>query len=339
MSLVTVEEQRRQVGIQQPHVVLLGAGASLAALPKGDKRGVKPPLMANFVPALGLEPLLREHGVKRVPDHFERLLGLLHGKPRYAPLLAELERRVYDFFAAMELPDEPTLYDHLLLSLRRKDVVATFNWDPLLVQAYERNLSRTEELPAIAVLHGCVAVGYCPEHLERTGRPGVRCPQCHRELVRTPLLYPVADKDYLSNQLIARQWRATRHALREANLLTVFGYSAPSTDSDAVQLLRSAWSRNGLREMFGTEVIDVRPEVEAKWKPFFSRHRKVCSSFYDSWLGRHPRRTCEAAFRRFHLDQRLQPDAVPTSAGFDGLYEWLAPFLPFEREEAAVLAG
>jgi hypothetical protein len=42
----------------------------------------------------------------------------------------------------------------------------------------------------------------------------------------------------LSNPFIARQWIATRRALQEASLLTVFGYSAPRSDSDAVGLLR-----------------------------------------------------------------------------------------------------
>ncbi len=115
-------------------------------------------------------------------------------------------------------------------SLRRKDTIATFNWDPLLVQAYERNLSRTDELPAVVFLHGCVAVGHCPEHAGHSGRSGATCPRCERELVQAPLLYPVPNKDHLSNSFIARQWSARRRALQEASLLTVFGYSAPRSD-------------------------------------------------------------------------------------------------------------
>jgi hypothetical protein len=156
-------------------VVLLGAGATLAALPDGDRNGRNPPLIANFVSTLGLEPLLRAHGVRRVPDYFE------------------------------------------------------------------------------------------------------------------------------------------------------------------------TWAGNGLRELLDAEVIDVRPEreVEETWRTFFhlSRHRQVCSSFYDSWLGRHPRRTCEAAFRRFQLAQRLERDAIPTGVGFDVLYRWLEPFLAVEREGRAPPPG
>ncbi|ACG72774.1 hypothetical protein AnaeK_1545 [Anaeromyxobacter sp. K] len=157
MTVVSVEDQRQRVGIGRPHVVLLGAGASLAALPNGDKRGVKPPLMANFISTLGLESLLRDHGVKHIPDNFETLYSSLHGKSEYQPLLTELEQRVYEYFAAFELPDTPTLYDHLLLSLRDQDFIATFNWDPLLVQAYIRNRKVLRELPthALSARLGC----------------------------------------------------------------------------------------------------------------------------------------------------------------------------------------
>jgi hypothetical protein len=45
---------------------------------------------------------------------------------------------VREYFAQLELPVEPTIYDALLLSLRDKDAVFTFNWDPFLFQAHLR---------------------------------------------------------------------------------------------------------------------------------------------------------------------------------------------------------
>ena len=45
---------------------------------------------------------------------------------------------IHDYFHSLRIPPTPTLYDHLLLALRKKDVVATFNWDPLLLQAAKR---------------------------------------------------------------------------------------------------------------------------------------------------------------------------------------------------------
>ena len=37
------------INVQRPHLVLLGAGASLAAFPDGERNGMKLPLMNNFV--------------------------------------------------------------------------------------------------------------------------------------------------------------------------------------------------------------------------------------------------------------------------------------------------
>lgn len=37
------------INVHRSHLVLLGAGASLAAFPNGEKNGLKLPLMKNFV--------------------------------------------------------------------------------------------------------------------------------------------------------------------------------------------------------------------------------------------------------------------------------------------------
>lgn len=37
----------------RPHVVLLGAGATMAAIPNGDKNGRKSSVMNNFIEELG----------------------------------------------------------------------------------------------------------------------------------------------------------------------------------------------------------------------------------------------------------------------------------------------
>jgi hypothetical protein len=52
-----------------------------------------------------------------------------------------------------KLPNEPTIYDHLVLSLRPKDLIATFNWDPFLYQAFVRN-GHVGDMPYLAFLHG-----------------------------------------------------------------------------------------------------------------------------------------------------------------------------------------
>ncbi len=51
---LSVEDEIKDVKFGRPHVVILGAGASLAAFPNGDANGISLPLMYNFIKKLGL---------------------------------------------------------------------------------------------------------------------------------------------------------------------------------------------------------------------------------------------------------------------------------------------
>lgn len=55
-----------------------------------------------------------------------------------------LDNKIREYFSCLEIPDEPNIYDLILLSLRKKDLVATFNWDPLLLQALSKSCSYNE---------------------------------------------------------------------------------------------------------------------------------------------------------------------------------------------------
>ncbi len=63
MSIWSQEEEINALFMERPHVVLLGAGASYAALPNGDKNGNRLPLMVNFVEILELNDLLQQYGI------------------------------------------------------------------------------------------------------------------------------------------------------------------------------------------------------------------------------------------------------------------------------------
>jgi hypothetical protein len=142
------------------HVVILGAGASVQALPQGDVNGRKLPTMNNFVEVLNLETVLMQAGIEFQGRNFETIYSELYMKNPESDFLKRIEEAVYSYFNNLELPEKPTLYDHLLLSLRPKDLIATFNWDPFLFDAWERN-SLIAPLPQIAYLHGNVRIGYC----------------------------------------------------------------------------------------------------------------------------------------------------------------------------------
>src|SRR5229473_21786 len=110
------------------HIVILGAGASRAAFPHGDKEGRRLPVMADLVEILDLGPLLsRNHVTSEEAQNFESVFADLYEKDPEAPLLLEIESRLRDYFCALTLPETATLYDRLILSLQPRDIIATFN--------------------------------------------------------------------------------------------------------------------------------------------------------------------------------------------------------------------
>jgi hypothetical protein len=142
-----------------PHVVILGAGASRASFPNGDANGKRLPVMADLIECLELKALIEAAGFNNVSD-FEAIYDEISTEGRYPSLKSEIESRVRAYFEALEMPDTPTLYDFLILSLRENDFIATFNWDPFLVKAYIRH-REIEKLPHLLFLHGNVMIGIC----------------------------------------------------------------------------------------------------------------------------------------------------------------------------------
>ncbi len=319
-----------------PHVVILGAGASQACCPKGDANGRKVPLMRELVPVVGLGDLLSEYGIEYDEEDFEALYDDLVTSGRHPDLVRKLESKVYDYFSKLKLPEGPTLYDYLVLALRKKDLIATFNWDPLLLQAYRRN-SRGIRPPKLAFLHGTVALGFCSEH-KWLGRMGDSCRVCGRPLARTRLLYPVKHKDYNNKgPVIKDQWTLLRHYLENAYFLTIFGFGAPHTDAEAVDLMLNVWDKNRRRQLAQTNLI-VKPgtspeSVQQKWKDFIvGSHYDIDDSFHKSWLFSYPRRTCVALWdTTMELNMR-QANPFPRCKSLDEVHNWLKPLLAEEED-------
>lgn len=148
----------------RPHVVILGAGATMAAIPQGDKNGKKSSVMDGFLETLGMSELLKGVSLTTSSSNLEDIYSELHSRAECAAIREELDRRIRVHFSELELPSQPNIYDLVLLALRPKDLVATFNWDPLLLQAYQRACKVTKDLPDLSFLHGNVLVGYCRNH-------------------------------------------------------------------------------------------------------------------------------------------------------------------------------
>lgn len=314
-----------------PHVVVCGAGASRAATPNGDASGRRLPLMNDLVSVLGLGPLLKAHSLDRYADDFELLYDTAVRDPGLTAVVSELDTRVRDYFGSLVLPAGPTAYDYLLLSLREKDVMVTFNWDPLLLQAYARHAT-IRRLPQVLFLHGSVGVGVCLACGVK-GRAGTRCGRCHDLLTPSRLLYPVADKDYTADPFIAAEWTTLREILRHAYFVTIFGYRAPKSDAAAVRLLQTVWDENETRTLAEIELIDVRDrdEVFVAWSPFITReHWIYCNDIRNSYLAWHPRRSCEAlAFATLQNDP-WPDDWMPRDGSLKEVVDWIRPLVEEE---------
>lgn len=283
---------------KRPHVVLLGAGASVATIPRGDKNGKRISAMKGFIEKLGMSSIISSISLVTDSDNLEDVYMEMYERDDCNQQRKLLEERIVNYFSDFELPDEPTIYDMLILSLTKKDLIATFNWDPLLVQAYSRCTKITNNLPQLAFLHGNVAVATCEKDMI-LGRPYDYCPKCGKRLSGIPLLYPIREKNYESNPYIAFSWKQLSHYLEKAYRLTIFGYSAPKSDKAAIDMLKKAWGRVTDRNLEEIEIIDIRPEDEviASWEEFIhTHHYSVWDNFFDSALGKFPRRTCELLF-------------------------------------------
>lgn len=316
-----------------PHVFILGAGASVAACPHGDRNGRRLPLMPNLVEVVGLGDLLAHAQIDGPAQDFEGVYDTLTRSPEHREVVAELERRVREYFAALRLPEHPTAYDYLLASLRPKDLVATFNWDPLLAQAYRRNLG-IRRLPDLAFLHGNVAVGYCPDD-RRSGWIDDTCETCGKPFRPAPLLYPVRDKDYAKDPFIANEWRNLERHVERAYFLSVFGYSAPTTDAAAREAMMRVWQLNGARELAEVEIIDVKNEDELhrNWEAFITReHYLIGDDLLRTYACWHPRRSCDALGAATLMNQPFKDDWIPAFETLVELHAWIEPLLTEEEE-------
>src|SRR4051812_41351907 len=101
--VVTIADEIADTSARRPHVLLLGAGASKAALPDGDRNGVPVPLLRDVASALSL--------AERFPPEL-RELASTDFEAAYSKLVdsetdtSAVDVEVRDFFAALELPGE-----------------------------------------------------------------------------------------------------------------------------------------------------------------------------------------------------------------------------------------
>ena len=333
----TKEDRIKTVMNGGGQVVILGAGASIASTYRNPElNGKKLPSMDNFIQVVGLTDLIDKLPPELVTTNFEKLYTKLHNDNPNSDLIKEIEKRVFDYFSNMQLPPEPTIYDYLVLSLRGKDLIATFNWDPFLYQAWVRNRQFTTDLPYLCFLHGNVAIGY-DENIKRVGPAG------YKNFVPTKLLYPIDQKNYTDDEFINNEWERLKFWLSSdsTKLVTIFGYGAPVSDVEAVKLLNDSWGTGEKRNMEQFEIIDIRDEdiVRENWDNFIhSHHYDYETDYFESSLAYNPRRTSESYFQ--HILPMTPDEAFSESnpvpdkfESFEEFWSWHQPLIDAENEK------
>lgn len=287
---------------RRPHLFILGAGATKATIPNGDKYGRQSPVMENFLREIGIESLLNGVKLKTKSHNIEAIYSELATKPEYTDIVTKIEEGIVTHYRQMQIPDAPTLYDYLILSLRKKDCIATFNWDPLLIQAYNRVNKITNDLPEMLFLHSSVAVGICEDCRHYEPYRNRYCSLCGKPLISPRLLYPVENKDYSQNIYIQDAWNTLQNYLEIACIVTIWGYSAPKSDKEAKKIMLKAFSSD-YRPLDQIEVIDIADEdkLYETWQPFAkdtNYHLNIHKSLMDTYIGEFPRRSVEGYVKR-----------------------------------------
>lgn len=335
---VSVNEEIENISMGKPHVVLLGAGASKAALPNGDKNCKPVPILRELATELNISKYFPNDLVELSKKDFEAAYSQLFNRGK-SNSLDEVNDVVSDYFSDLELPEEANIYDFLHLTLREKDVIATFNWDPFLMQSRIRlcKLGVTK-FPKLFFLHGNVRVGYCSKD-KVSGVIGVRCKTCGSLFKPSQLLYPVENKNYQDEDFIQREWEAIRFFLKGCFMLTIFGYSAPETDLEAIKLLKEGWGDSEKRDMEQTEIINHpgsdHDALRKTWDDFIhTHHYDIHDSFYESFLAKHPRRSGEAYWNQYYEAKFISDNPVPKdTTDLRNLVEWFNPLLDVENDK------
>ena len=119
-------------------------------------------------------------------------------------------------------------------------------------------------------------------------------------------MYPVKNKNYQKNEFISEQWKILEDFISKAALITIYGYSAPKTDVEAINIIKKAFARLGTPRYFDIVEIIEHPKFDTKniseaWLDLSEMardHLKLRRSVFDSYMFKSPRRSLEFLHKR-----------------------------------------
>ncbi len=326
-----ITDLKRIKFIKSPHIVILGAGASIATSLHKSYVGKKLPAMKELPDILELNQILEKNEFKKAKIDFESFYDDVV-KSKRIDLQQELQIRTEKYFNSIKIQNSVTLYDKLVLSLRPKDTIFSFNWDPLLPYAYRRN-GFLKTLPALRFLHGNVLSGVCKKH-SRIGWNDGKCTICNKTLKKTSLLFPIKKKNYDSDPIISEAWKLLDDKINNAYFITFFGYSAPKSDVIARKRIIEKLSTNSSLHIMELEIID--PNYDELLKTNYSilpqeLHISKINNFDYCWLMSYPKLSCEALFEATMQNNPIQRYTQIETDDLKELQEWskeLDDFIP-----------
>ena len=135
---------------------------------------------------------------------------------------------------------------------------------------------------------------------------------------------------------------ATEHQIVECGKLsvekgTIFGYSAPDSDVEAIELMKNAWGKWEDRNLEQVELIDIKDETTLRntWGDFIHTHHfDYFNDFFQSSLSLFPRRTCEAQWNSAMEVRFLKQNPVPRDLAVQELLDWYSPLFEAEKNKA-----
>lgn len=119
-EIYNAQDEINGLNFNRPHLVILGAGASRQAFPNGDANGKLLPIMNELSGVLDLEGEFGRCGIDYASTDFEKAYSDLALSGQNRSTVELIQKRIHDYFSSLQLPDHPTLYDHLVLSSGRR---------------------------------------------------------------------------------------------------------------------------------------------------------------------------------------------------------------------------